>query len=44
VGGGAREGVGIAARVAGIGALDQRKEKVDQAGWVIVVVAGRLEV
>jgi F420-0:gamma-glutamyl ligase len=39
-----REGVGIAVGVVGIGALDRRKEKVDQAGWVIVVVAGRLEV
>jgi hypothetical protein len=39
-----REGVGIAAMVVGIGALDQRKEKADRAGWVIVVVAGCLEV
>jgi hypothetical protein len=44
VGGGAREGVGIATGVAGIGALDWRKEKADWAGWVIVVVAGHLEV
>jgi F420-0:gamma-glutamyl ligase len=44
VGGGARKGVGIAAGVAGIGVLDQRKEKVDRAGWVIVVVARRLKV
>jgi hypothetical protein len=39
-----REGVGIAAGIAGIGALDRRKEKADQAGWVVVIVAGRLEV
>jgi hypothetical protein len=38
------EGVGIAARVVGIGALDRRKEKADRAGWVVVIVAGRLEV
>jgi hypothetical protein len=39
-----REEVGIATGVAGIGALDRRKEKVDRAGWVVVVVAGRLDV
>jgi hypothetical protein len=36
--------VGIAARVVGIKALDQRKEKADRAGWVVVIVAGHLEV
>jgi hypothetical protein len=36
--------VDIAAGVAGIGALDRRKEKVDQARWVVVVVAGHLDV
>jgi hypothetical protein len=36
--------VGIAARVAGIGVLDRKKEKADRAGWVIVVVVGHLEV
>jgi hypothetical protein len=44
VGGGAHEGVGIAARVARIGVLDQRKEKADLAGWVVVIVAGCLKV
>jgi hypothetical protein len=44
VGGGAREGVGIAAGVVGIGAVNRRKEKADWAGWVVVIVAGRLEV
>jgi hypothetical protein len=41
---GACEGVGIAAGVAGIGALDRGKEKADQTGWVVVVVAGHLKV
>jgi hypothetical protein len=36
--------VGIAAGVTGIGALDWRKEKADRAGWVVVIVAGHLEV
>jgi hypothetical protein len=36
--------VGIAAGVTGIGALDQRKEKADQAVWVVVIVVGHLEV
>jgi hypothetical protein len=44
VGGGAHKGVGIAIGVMGIGALDQRKEKADRAGWVVVIVASHLEV
>jgi hypothetical protein len=43
VGGSACEGVGIAARVAGVRVLVRENEKVDQAGYVVVVAARCLE-